>query len=48
MARKELNEVIDKDQERLLKQKLKSLGIDEKCVKSGDIENIEFILLNRY
>ena len=43
MARKELNEAIDKDQERLLKQKLKALGIDEKCVKSGDVENIEFI-----
>ena len=43
MARKELNEAIDKDQERLLKQKLKSLGIDEKCIKSGDVENIEFI-----
>jgi len=43
MARKELNEAIDKDQERLLKQKLKALGIDEKCIKSGDVENIEFI-----
>ena len=43
MARKELNEAIDKDQEKLLKQKLKSLGIDEKCIKSGDIENIEFV-----
>jgi recombination protein RecA len=43
MARKELNEAIDKDQERLLKAKLKALGIDEKCIKSGDVENIEFV-----
>jgi recombination protein RecA len=36
-------EVLNKDQERLLKQKLKALGIDEKCIKGGDIENVEFI-----
>ncbi len=38
-----LSEVLNKDQERLLKQKLKTLGIDEKCIKGGDTENIEFI-----
>ncbi len=43
MSKSELNEAIDKDQERLLKQKLKALQIDEKCIKTGDVENIEFI-----
>jgi protein RecA len=38
-----LSEVISADQLRLLKQKMKSLGIDEKCIKSGDTEEIEFI-----
>ena len=38
-----LSEVLSKDQERLLKQKLKTLGIDEKCIKGGDTDNIEFI-----
>jgi recombination protein RecA len=38
-----LQELMDKDEERLLKQKLKALGIDEKCLKPGDIENIDFI-----
>ena len=38
-----LANILDKDQERLLKQKLKSLGIDEKSLKPGDVENIEFI-----
>ena len=38
-----IQDIVDKDQERLLKQKLKSLGIDEKCIKPGDVENIEFI-----
>ena len=40
---KSIQDIIDKDQERLLKQKLKSLGIDEKCIKPGDVENIDFI-----
>ena len=43
MKKDELSELIDKDQERLLKQKLKALGIDEKCIKSGDVDNVEFI-----
>ena len=43
MRKDELSELIDKDQERLLKQKLKALGIDEKCIKSGDVDNVEFI-----
>lgn len=43
LKKDELSNLINKDQERLLKQKLKSLGIDEKCIKSGDVENIEFI-----
>jgi protein RecA len=38
-----LTKIIDADQLRLLKQKLKALGIDEKCLKSGDVEDIEFI-----
>lgn len=38
-----LSEVISADQLRLLKQKMKSLGIDEKCIKSGDTEEMEFI-----
>jgi hypothetical protein len=37
MANKEIKnsiqDIVDKDQERLLKQKLKALGIDEKCIK---------------
>lgn len=37
------SEVLNKDQERLLKQKLKSLGIDEKCIKGGDNDVVEFI-----
>lgn len=43
MSKDNLNEAITKDQERLLKQKLKSLGIDEKCIKTGDNEHIEYI-----
>jgi recombination protein RecA len=43
MNKNNLNEVIDKDQERLLKQKLKALGIDEKSIKTGDNEHIEYI-----
>ena len=43
MKKDELSELIDKDQERLLKQKLKAVGIDEKCIKSGDVDNVEFI-----
>jgi protein RecA len=43
LKKDELSELIDKDQERLLKQKLKALGIDEKCIKSGDVDNVEFI-----
>ena len=38
-----LSKIIEADQLRLLKQKLKTLGIDEKCLKSGDVEDIEFI-----
>jgi recombination protein RecA len=43
MASKDLSEIINKDQQRLLQQKLKSLGVDEKCIKTGDVEQIEFI-----
>jgi protein RecA len=43
LKKDELSELIDKDQERLLKQKLKAVGIDEKCIKSGDVDNVEFI-----
>ena len=47
MANKEtkisIQDIIDKDQERLLKQKLKALGIDEKCIKPGDVDNVDFI-----
>ena len=43
MNKSNLSEIIDKDQERLLKQKLKALGIDEKSIKTGDNEHIEYI-----
>jgi protein RecA len=38
-----LSKIIEADQLRLMKQKLKALGIDEKCLKGGDVEDIEFI-----
>lgn len=38
-----LSKIIEADQLRLLKQKLKALGIDEKCVKDGEVAEIEFI-----
>ena len=34
----ELNQIISKDTERLLKQKLKALGVSDKCLQTGDIE----------
>lgn len=43
MSKQDLSEIINKDQQRLLQQKLKSLGVDEKCIKTGDVEQIEFI-----
>jgi protein RecA len=43
MRKENLNNMISTDQDRLLKQKLKALGIDDKCVKSGDVNDIEFI-----
>ena len=43
MRKENLNNIISADQDRLLKQKLKTLGIDDKCIKSGDVDNIEFI-----
>ena len=43
MRKENLNNIISSDQDRLLKQKLKALGIDDKCIKSGDVDNIEFI-----
>jgi protein RecA len=43
MRKENLNNIISADQDRLLKQKLKALGIDDKCIKSGDVDNIEFI-----
>ena len=43
MSKDSLTDVIEKDQLRLLKQKMKSLGIDDKCIKTGDVEDIEFI-----
>lgn len=39
----ELNQIISKDTERLLKQKLKALGVSDKCLQTGDIEETEFI-----
>lgn len=38
-----LSELMDKDQEKLFKQTLKTLGIDEKCIKTGDVDEIDFI-----
>ena len=43
MSKDSLTDVIEKDQLRLLKQKMKSLGIDDKCIKTGDVEEIDFI-----
>ncbi len=43
MSKDSLSEVIQKDQLRLLKQKMKALGIDDKCIKTGDVEDIEFV-----
>jgi hypothetical protein len=45
MAKKddEILDMITKDHEKLLKQKLKALGIDEKSIKSGESEPTEFI-----
>lgn len=40
---KQLNEIVSKDTERLLKQKLKALGVSDKCLRTGDIEETEFI-----
>lgn len=38
-----LSHIIDKDKERLLKQKMKALGIDEKCIKTGQSSEVEFV-----
>ena len=43
MKKDQLNSIIDAGHERLLKQKLKALSIDDKCVKSGDVEPVDFI-----
>ena len=43
MNNNSLEEILGKDQKRLIAQKLKTLGIDEKCVKTGDIEAVEFV-----
>ena len=43
MANKDLENLMNKDQERLLLNKLKALGIDEGCIKSGDVEEKEYI-----
>jgi RecA/RadA recombinase len=45
MAKKddEILDMISRDHERLLKQKMKALGIDEKSIKSGESEPTEFI-----
>ena len=43
MKKENLNNIISADQERFLKQKLKALGIDEKSIKTGDNEHIEYI-----
>lgn len=43
MSKDSLNDLIDKDQLRLLKQKMKALGIDDKCIKAGDVEELDFI-----
>ena len=38
-----MSKIIEADQLRLLKQKLKALGIDEKCIKDGEVAEIDFI-----
>lgn len=43
MKNTSLEEIQDKDQRRLIAQKLKALGIDEKCIKTGDVELAEFV-----
>lgn len=43
MSKDSLSDLIDKDQLRLLKQKMKALGIDDKCIKAGDVEELDFI-----
>lgn len=45
---KDLQELFSKDQQKLLAQKLKALGIDEKCVKTGDVEPTEFLSTGVY
>lgn len=43
MANKELENLMSKDQERMLISKLKSLGVDEGCIKNGNNDVEEFI-----
>jgi protein RecA len=43
LKKEQINKLAESDHSRLLKQKLKTLGIDDKCIKSGDIEPVDFI-----
>jgi protein RecA len=43
MAKDELEEILEKDTLRLMKQKMKALGIDDKCIKTGNVGEISFI-----
>ena len=43
LKKEQINKVTESDHSRLLKQKLKALGIDDKCIKSGDVEPVDFI-----
>ena len=43
MAKDELEEILEKDSLRLMKQKMKALGIDDKCIKTGNVGEISFI-----
>ncbi len=43
MAKEEIEDILEKDSIRLMKQKLKALGIDEKCIKTGNVEEVSFV-----
>lgn len=43
MAKDELEDILEKDSLRLMKQKMKALGIDEKCIKTGNVDEISYI-----
>jgi protein RecA len=43
LKKEQISKLAESDHSRLLKQKLKTLGIDDKCIKSGDVEPVDFI-----